>query len=96
MTLTAIITPSKDALTATLDPEVIAKAKLNLYELAQANGFTGTFDEFLVAIQEPVKYISTDPNNDLKLGSDNKLMVATDELNTSFEYASSVAAFWSI
>ena len=40
--------------------------------------------------------ISTDPNNDLKLGSDNKLMVATDELNTSFEYASSVAAFWSI
>lgn len=40
--------------------------------------------------------ISTDPDNDLKLGSDNKLMVATDELNTSFEYASSVAAFWSI
>ena len=40
--------------------------------------------------------ISTDPNNDLKLGSDNKLMVATDELNTSFNYASSVAAFWSI
>lgn len=40
--------------------------------------------------------ISTDPDNGLKLGSDNKLMVATDELNTSFEYASSVAAFWSI
>lgn len=40
--------------------------------------------------------ISTDPNNDLKLGSDNKLMVATDELNTSFEYAASVTAFWSI
>ena len=40
--------------------------------------------------------ISTDPNNDLKLGSDNKLMVATDELNTSFEYASSVSTFWSI
>lgn len=96
MTLTAIINPSKDALTATLDSDVIAKAKLNLYELAQANGFTGTFDEFLVAIQEPAKYISTDPNNDLRLGSDNKLMVATDELNTSFEYASSVAAFWSI
>ena len=40
--------------------------------------------------------ISTDPNNDLKLGSDNKLMVATDELNTSFNYASSVSTFWSI
>lgn len=96
MTLTAIITPSKDALTATLDPKVIAKAKLNLYELAQANGFMGTFDEFLVAIQEPAKYISTDPNNDLELGSDNKLKVATDELKTSFEYAASVSTFWSI
>lgn len=40
--------------------------------------------------------ISTDPNNDLKLGSDNKLMVATDELNTSFNYATSVDTFWSI
>ena len=40
--------------------------------------------------------ISTDPNNDLKLGSDNKLFIAADELNTSFEYASSVTAFWSI
>jgi hypothetical protein len=40
--------------------------------------------------------ISNHPDNDLKLGSDNKLIVATDELNTSFEYAASVAAFWSI
>ena len=40
--------------------------------------------------------ISTDPDNDLKLGSDNKLMVATDELKTSFEYAASVSTFWSI
>lgn len=40
--------------------------------------------------------ISTDPNNDLKLGSDNKLFIATDQLNTSFEYAASVTAFWSI
>lgn len=40
--------------------------------------------------------ISADPNNDLELGSDNKLMVATDELKTSFEYAASVSTFWSI
>lgn len=40
--------------------------------------------------------ISTDPDNDLKLGGDNKLMVATDELKTSFEYAASVSTFWSI
>lgn len=86
MTLTAIITPSKDALTATLDPEVIAKAKLNLYELGQANGFMGTFDEFLVAIQEPVKYISTDPNNDLKLGNDNKLYIHTQTTLTQSDW----------
>lgn len=40
--------------------------------------------------------ISADAHNDLKLGSDNKLMVATDELNTSFNYATSVDTFWSI
>ena len=40
--------------------------------------------------------ISTDTDNDLKLGSDNKLKVATDELKTSFEYAASVSTFWSI
>ena len=40
--------------------------------------------------------ISADPNNDLELGSDNKLKVATDELKTSFEYAASVSTFWSI
>lgn len=40
--------------------------------------------------------ISADTDNDLKLGSDNKLKVATDELKTSFEYAASVSTFWSI
>ena len=40
--------------------------------------------------------ISTDPDNDLKYGSDGKLKVTTDELNTSFEYAASVSTFWSI
>ena len=40
--------------------------------------------------------ISTDSNNDLKLGSDGKLKVVTDELNTSFNYAASVSTFWSI
>jgi hypothetical protein len=40
--------------------------------------------------------ISNHPDNDLKLGSDNKLKVTTDELKTSFEYAASVQTFWSI
>lgn len=44
----------------------------------------------------PSDLLSKDPNNDLKLGSDNKLTVITDELNTSFEYAASVSTFWSI
>ena len=49
-----------------------------------------------LGVNNPNDLLSKDPSNDLKLGSDNKLMVATDELNTSFEYAASVAAFWSI
>ena len=53
-------------------------------------------DIVIASTVDPKLIISTDPNNDLKLGSDNKLMVATDELNTSFEYASSVSTFWSI
>lgn len=48
------------------------------------------------ASADAANLISADPNNDLKLGNDNKLMVATDELNTSFEYAASVSTFWSI
>ena len=40
--------------------------------------------------------ISGDPDNDLKYGSDDKLKIVTDELNTSFEYAASVSTFWSI
>ena len=96
MTLTAIISTPVTSVTATLDSAIVAKAKLNLYELALANGFVGTFDDFMASIQEPYRFISADPNNDLKLGSDNKLIVATDELNTSFNYASSVSTFWSI
>ena len=48
------------------------------------------------ASEDAPNFISSDPNNDLKLGSDNKLKVTTDEFKTSFEYASSVATFWSI
>ena len=48
------------------------------------------------ASEDAPNFISSDPNNDLKVGRDNKLKVVTDELNTSFEYAASVTAFWSI
>ena len=68
---------NKSSLTATLDPVVIRQAKMNLYELAVANGFKGSFDDFLlffkIDMNELVELISNDENNGLVLGSDNKL-----------------------
>ena len=52
--------------------------------------------DITLATAPPRDMISTNANNELKLGSDNKLIVATDELNTSFKYAASVQTFWSI
>ena len=40
--------------------------------------------------------ISDDDNNELTVGSDNKLSLETDKLKTHFNYASSVSTFWSI
>ena len=74
MTLTAVITTLSDSITATLDPYVIQKARIDLYELAKQKGFTGTFDEFLGSIVDTPSLISDDKPNDLKLGSDNKLL----------------------
>lgn len=76
--LTAVISPQVTSITATLDPAIIEQAKLNLFELAQQKGFVGTFEDFLHAlVPTPNEIISTDINNDLKLGSDNKLFVNT-------------------
>lgn len=75
MKLTAKISTQKASLTATLDPATIAQAKLNLYELAQANGFKGSFDEFLASlkIDDPKELISADDSNQLTTGADGKL-----------------------
>lgn len=75
MTLTAVINTIADNITATLDPVVINKAKLDLYELAVKNGFIGTIDDFFKYITDSQSAISADPNNDLELGSDNKLYI---------------------
>ena len=41
--------------------------------------------------------ISTDPNNALEVGSDNKLYVNNaDKLSTNYNYADSVTTMWSI
>lgn len=92
MTLTAVISETTNSLhatintraesiTATLDPYVIQKARIDLYELAKQKGFTGTFDEFLGSIVDIPDLISADAHNDLKLGSDNKLVSQPNDIN---------------
>lgn len=79
MTLTATIKSQKSSLTATLDPAIITRGKLDLYELAKTQGFDGSFDEFLASFRLDLSslstLISTDENNGLTLGSDNKLHI---------------------
>ena len=53
-------------------------------------------DNIISATSEPSALISSDIGNELIVGSDNKLSLETDKLQTSFEYASSVSTFWSI
>ena len=53
-------------------------------------------DNIISATSKPSALISSDIGNELTVGSDNKLSLETDKLQTSFEYASSVVAFWSI
>lgn len=71
----AVISPKNPMLIATLDPAIIKTGKMNLYELAVANGFVGSFDAFLAQfiLSNPKEFISTDPANTLTLGTDNKL-----------------------
>lgn len=72
--LIATVTTNAESITATLDPFVIQQARIDLYELAKQKGFVGTFDEFLSSIVDTPSLISDDKPNDLKLGSDNKLL----------------------
>ena len=53
-------------------------------------------DNIISATSKPSALISSDDNNELTVGSDNKLPLETDKLQTSFEYATSVSTFWSI
>ena len=53
-------------------------------------------DNIISATTNPSALISSDDNNELTVGSDNKLSLETDKLQTSFNYASSVSTFWSI
>lgn len=53
-------------------------------------------DNIISATTNPSALISGDTGNELTVGSDNKLLLETDKLQTSFNYASSVSTFWSI
>ena len=53
-------------------------------------------DNIISATNRPSALISSDINNELTVGSDNKLSLETDKLQTHFNYASSVSTFWSI
>ena len=53
-------------------------------------------DNIISATSKPSALISSDISNELTVGSDNKLLLETDKLQTSFNYASSVSTFWSI
>lgn len=53
-------------------------------------------DNIISATSNPSALISGDDGNELTVGSDNKLLLETDKLQTSFNYASSVSTFWSI
>ena len=52
--------------------------------------------DFINSLSTNQALISDDDNNELTVGSDNKLSLETDKLQTSFNYASSVSTFWSI
>ena len=49
---------NRTTLTATLDPAIIRRTKMNLYELAIANGFTGSFDDFLLLFKIDMNNLS--------------------------------------
>ena len=53
-------------------------------------------DNIISATSTPSALISGDDGNELTVGSDNKLLLETDKLQTYFNYASSVSTFWSI
>ena len=53
-------------------------------------------DNIISATTDPPTLISGDVGNELTVGSDNKLLLETNKLQTSFNYASSVSTFWSI
>ena len=75
---------------------VVQYDDVKLNSTAKVQSAVLNIDNIISATSKPSALISSDDNNELTVGSDNKLLLETDKLQTSFNYASSVSTFWSI
>lgn len=75
---------------------VVQYDDVKLNSIAKIQNAILNVDNIISATTNPPTLISGDIGNELTVGSDNKLLLETDKLQTSFNYASSVSTFWSI
>ena len=75
---------------------VVQYDDVKLNSIAKIQTAVLNVDNIISATSNPSALISGDNDNRLTVGSDNKLLLETDKLQTSFNYASSVSTFWSI
>ena len=75
---------------------VVQYDDVKLNSTAKVQSAVLNIDNIISATSKPSALISSDISNELTVGSDNKLLLETDKLQTSFNYASSVSTFWSI
>ena len=75
---------------------VVQYDDVKLNSIAKIQTAVLNVDNIISATSNPSALISGDNDNELTVGSDNKLSLETDKLQTSFNYASSVSTFWSI
>ena len=75
---------------------VVQYDDVKLNSIAKVQKAVLNVDNIISATSNPSALISGDNGNELTVGSDNKLSLETDKLQTHFNYASSVSTFWSI
>ena len=75
---------------------VVQYDDVKLNSIAKIQTAVLNVDNIISATSNPSALISGDNDNELTVCSDNKLLLETDKLQTSFNYASSVSTFWSI
>ena len=75
---------------------VVQYDDVKLNSIAKIQTAVLNVDNIISATSNPSALISGDNDNELTVCSDNRLLLETDKLQTSFNYASSVSTFWSI